>query len=61
MPGSKPALNAREASTDFQRRGTSLPTMGVMWSFLHAGLQGMDLSRRVLFSAAASRTSGTTG
>ncbi|MBK9496780.1 MAG: hypothetical protein IPO08_20205 [Xanthomonadales bacterium] len=43
-------LNAREASTDFQRRGTSLPTMGVMWSFLHAGLQGMDLSRRVLFS-----------
>lgn len=43
-------LNAREASTDFQRRGSMLPTTGLMWSFLHAGLQGMDIGRRALFS-----------
>lgn len=42
-------LTGRESSTDFQRRGSGLPTSGMLWNFLHANLQGMDVMRRALF------------
>jgi len=42
-------LAGRESSTDFQRRGSGLPTSGMLWNFLHANLQGMDVMRRALF------------